>query len=257
MFLATIARDKFTCRTGSLMERSHIPLRKWLLAIHLLASSKKGMSAHQLMRNLGIGSYSTAWFLAHRIREAMGDDSHKATGGLGGANKVVEADETYVGGKAKNRAFKDVARKKPVLSLVERGGSVKSIYVPNVTAKMSALIVTNANRSSTLMTDESLIYPKLGGEFENHHTVNHSANEYARLGGYVHTNTVENYFSIFKRGLVGVYHSVSEAQLHRYLAEFDFRYNNRSKLGVEDEERAAKALKGIEGKRLTYHQPAI
>jgi transposase-like protein len=256
MFLCNDCRDKFTCRTGTLMERSHLPLHKWLLAIHLLASSKKGMSAHQLMRNLGIGSYRTAWFLCHRIREAMGDDSHKATGGLGGANKVVEADETYVGGKAKNRAFKEVAPKKPVLSLVERGGHVKSFYVANVTAKMvRPLIVTNANRASTLMTDESLIYPKLGAEFENHHTVNHSANEYARLGGYVHTNTVENYFSIFKRGLVGVYHSVSEAHLHRYLAEFDFRYNNRCGLGVEDAERAAKTLKGIEGKRLTYRQP--
>jgi transposase-like protein len=222
MFLCNDCRDKFSCRTGTVIERSHIPLHKWLLAIHLLASSKKGMSAHQLMRNLGIGSYRTAWFLAHRIREAMGDDSHKATGGIGGANKVVEIDESYVGGKAKNRAFKEPAPKKAVVSLVERGGHVKSFYVANVTAKMvRPIIVTNTNRASTIMTDESKIYPKVGEEFGNHHSVNHSAEEYARLGGYVHTNTAENFFSILKRGITGVYHTVSEAHLHRYLAEFD------------------------------------
>ncbi|MGJ0395210.1 MAG: IS1595 family transposase [Methylocystis sp.] len=256
MFLCNDCRDKFTCRTGTVMERSHVPLHKWLLAIHLMASSKKGISAHQLMRNLGLGSYRTAWFLAHRIREAMTDDSHKATGGLGGANKVVEADESYVGGKAKNRAFKEPAPKKAVVTLVERDGRAKSFHVANVTAKtVRPIIVTNASRASSLMTDESLIYPKVGEEFANHHTVNHSANEYARLGGYAHCNTAENFFSILKRGITGTYHSVSEAHLHRYLAEFDFRYNNRTGLGIEDAERAAKALKGAEGKRLMYNQP--
>jgi transposase-like protein len=256
MFLCNDCRDKFTCRTGTVMERSHVPLHKWLLAIHLMASSKKGMSAHQLMRNLGLGSYRTAWFLAHRIREAMTDDSHKADGGLGGANKVVEVDEAYVGGKAKNRAFKEPAPKKAVVTLVERDGRAASFHVANVTAKtVRPIIVTNANRASTLMTDESVIYPKIGTEFANHHTVNHSANEYARLGGYAHSNTAENFFSILKRGITGTYHSVSEAHLHRYLAEFDFRYNNRTGLGVEDTERAAKALKGAEGKRLMYRQP--
>lgn len=255
MFLCNDCRDKFTCRTGTVMERSHVPLHKWLLAIHLMASSKKGISAHQLMRNLGLGSYRTAWFLAHRIREAMTDDSHKATGGLGGANKVVEADESYVGGKAKNRAFKEPAPKKAVVTLVERDGRAKSFHVANVTAKtVRPIIVTNANRASSLMTDESLVYPKIGEEFANHHTVNHSANEYARLGGYAHCNTAESFFSILKRGITGTYHSVSEAHLHRYLAEFDFRYNNRTGLGVEDAERAAKALKGAEGKRLMYNQ---
>ncbi|MGJ0427192.1 IS1595 family transposase [Methylocystis sp.] len=255
MFLCNDCRDKFTCRTGTVMERSHVPLHKWLLAIHLMASSKKGISAHQLMRNLGLGSYRTAWFLAHRIREAMTDDSHKATGGLGGANRVVEADESYVGGKAKNRAFKEPAPKKAVVTLIERDGRAKSFHVANVTAKtVRPIIVTNANRASSLMTDESLIYPKIGEEFANHHTVNHSANEYARLGGYAHCNTAENFFSILKRGITGTYHSVSEAHLHRYLAEFDFRYNNRTGLGVEDAERAAKALKGAEGKRLMYNQ---
>jgi transposase-like protein len=240
------------------MERSHVPLHKWLLAIHLMASSKKGMSAHQLMRNLGLGSYRTAWFLCHRIREAMGDDSHKATGGLGGANKVVEVDETYVGGKAKNRAFREPAPKKAVVSLVEREGRVHSRHVADVTAKtVREVIVTNTNRASALMTDESAIYPSVGREVAGHETVNHSASEYARLGGFVHVNTAENFYSILKRGIVGTYRSVSEAHLHRYLKEFDFRYNNRSGLGVEDGERAAKALRGIEGKRLTYNQPAI
>lgn len=256
MFLCRDCADKFTCRTGTVMERSHIPLHKWLMAMMLLSSSKKGMSAHQMHRMMGI-TYKSAWFLCHRIREAMGDDSHKADGGLGGANKVVEVDETYVGGKAKNRAFKEPAPKKAVVSLVERGGRVHSRHVPDVTAKtVREVIVTNANRASALMTDESAVYPATGREFANHDAVNHSANEYARLGGYVHINTAENFYSILKRGITGVYHSVSEAHLHRYLKEFDFRYNNRSGLGVEDTERAAKALKGIEGKRLTYDQPA-
>lgn len=256
MFLCNDCRGKFTCRTGTVMERSHVPLHKWLLAIHLMASSKKGISAHQMMRNLGLGSYRTAWFLCHRIREAMTDDSHKATGGLGGANKVVEADESYVGGKAKNRAHREPAPKKAVLSLLERDGRVASFHVANVTAEMvRPLIVTNANRASALMTDESRIYPAIGAEFASHGTVNHSTNEYARLGGFMHINTAENFFSILKRGITGTYHSVSEAHLHRYLAEFDFRYNARSGLGVEDAERAARALKGAEGKRLTYRQP--
>ncbi|WP_027055703.1 IS1595 family transposase [Mesorhizobium erdmanii] len=255
MFLCNECRGKFTCRTGTVMERSHIPLHKWLLAIHLMASSKKGISAHQLMRNLGIGSYRTAWFLAHRIREAMREGV--PAGGLGGANKVVEADEAYVGGKAKNRAHREPAPKKAVLSLVERDGRVASFHVANVTADtVRPIIVTTADRASALMTDESTVYPRLGREYASHGTVNHSANEYARLGGYMHINTAENFFSILKRGINGVYHSVSEAHLHRYLSEFDFRYNNRSGLGVEDAERAAKALKGAEGKRLTYRQPA-
>ncbi|WP_439573497.1 IS1595 family transposase [Phreatobacter sp.] len=245
----------FTATIGTVYERSHIPLHKWLLATHLLCSSKKGMSAHQLFRMLGFGSYRTAWFMAHRIREGMTDTSHKTTGGLGGANKVVEVDESYVGGKAKNRAHREPAPKKAVLSLVERNGRVASFHVANVTAKtVRPLIVTNASRASALMTDESPIYPRIGKEFSSHGTVNHSANEYARLAGYMHTNTAENFFSILKRGITGVYHSVSEAHLHRYLAEFDFRYNNRSGLGVEDAERAMKAVRGTAGKRLTYRQ---
>jgi transposase-like protein len=259
MFLCNDCRDKFTCRTGTVMERSHIPLHKWLLAIHLMATSKKGMSALQLMRNLDLGSYRTAWFLAHRVREAMADLEPNKTGGpLGGADKVVEADETVVGGKAKNRAYRDPAPKKMVATLVERGGRVRSKHVANIDSKtLRPFVMKNVSRKSTLNTDEASYYVKMGREFAKHHAVDHSRNEYAyKLDGITVTvNGPENYFSIFKRGVYGIYHSISEAHLHRYLAEFDFRYNNRSKLGVEDDERASKALKGIEGKRLTYHQP--
>ena len=171
-------------------------------------------------------------------------------------NEAVEVDETYVGGKAKNRAFKEPNPKKAVVSLIERDGRVASFHVANVTAKtVRPIIVTNVNRASVLMTDEANLYIGVGKEFAAHRTVNHSANEYARMGGYIHTNTAENFYSILKRGITGVYHSVSEAHLHRYLAEFDFRYNNRSAVGVEDTERARKAIAGVSGKRLTYHQP--
>jgi transposase-like protein len=245
----------FSVTVGTAMERSKIPLNKWLLAMHLMMASKKGISAHQIHRMLGL-TYQSAWFMCHRLREGMRDISHTTTGGLGGANKVVEIDECYIGGKAKNRAYKEPAPKTAVLSLVERGGRVTSFHVANVTAKtVRPLIVTNANRSSMLMSDESVIYPKLGEEFLDHLSVNHSANEYARMGGYVHINTAENFYSILKRGLVGVYHHVSEAHLHRYLAEFDFRYSNRCDLGFKDAARTEKALKGLEGKRLMYRQP--
>jgi hypothetical protein len=199
-------------------------------------------------------TYKSAWFMCHRIREAMNEDHN--TGGIGGADKVIEADETYVGGKAKNRAYKPEPKKHIVMTLVERGGKARSFHVKNATAKtLRGTAIRIASRKSYLMTDENAAYTKLGKEFDGHATVNHSANEYARLGGFVHVNSAENYFSIFKRGVVGTFHHISEQHLHRYLAEFDFRYNNRSGLGVEDIERAARALKGIEGKRLTYHQP--
>jgi transposase-like protein len=245
----------FSVTVGTAMERSKIPLNKWLLAMHLLMASKKGMSAHQIHRLLGI-TYQSAWFMCHRLREGMRDMSHTTTGGLGGANKVVEVDETFIGGKAKNRAYKEPAPKKAVLSLVERGGRVTSFHIANVTAKMvRPLIVTNANRASMLMSDESKVYTKLGKEFGSHGAVDHSANEYARLGGFIHINTAENFYSILKRGIYGIYHHVSEAHLHRYLAEFDFRYSNRCDLGFEDAARTEKALKGLEGKRLMYRQP--
>lgn len=249
MFQCNDCRDKFTVRTGSVMERSHVPLHKWLLATHLLASSKKGISAAQIARNIGV-TYKTAWFLCHRIRAAM----EGATGNdpLGGKDKVVEADETYVGGKAKNRAKRRPAPKKAVFALVERDGHVRSFHVANVNAKdLRALIVTNVDRSSHLMTDEAHVYTRVGREFNGHSVVNHSAKQYVTTGGFKHSNTAENFFSIFKRGVIGTYHHISEAHLGRYTAEFDFRYNTRE---MTDGERAAIALKGAIGKRLTYRR---
>jgi transposase-like protein len=250
----------FTATIGTSYESSHIPLHKWLLATHLMCASKKGISAHQLWRMLGFGSYRTAWFMAHRIREGMIDPMPE--GGLGGANKVVEIDETYVGGKEANKhAWKrEPGRqggkgKAPILSLVERDGSVRSYHVPNVTAQtLRPIIVKSVNKASYVMTDDALVYPAVMKDYAGHGTVNHSAEEYVRAH-FWHTNTVENYFSILKRGIVGTYHHVSETHLYRYAAEFDFRYNRRSGLGVNDTDRAAAAVRGIAGKRLTYRQP--
>ena len=249
MFLCNDCRDKFTVRTGSVMERSHVPLHKWLLATHLMAASKKGMSAKQMERMLGV-TYKTAWFLCHRIREAM--DGAAPQGPLGGPNEVVEADETYVGGKARNRAFCKPAEKKAVVALVTRDGHARSFHVAKVNAKtLRPLIVVNVDRASHLMTDESPIYTSLGREFAGHTSVIHSANEYVRKGGFAHSNTAENFFSIFRRGVIGTYHHMSEAHLARYCAEFDLRYNTRS---LNDGERASLILKGGVGRRLTYRR---
>jgi len=246
-------RKPFSVTVGTLMERSHIKINVWLAAMHLLTASKKGMSAHQMHRMLGI-SYESAWFLCHRLREAM-RETVKTSGPLGGQNKVVEVDEAYVGGKAKNRAHREPAPKKAVLSLVERDGRVASFHVANITAEtVRPIIVTTADRASALMTDEAVVYPKIGKEYASHGTVNHSANEYVRLGSFMHINTAENFFSILKRGINGVYHQVSEAHLHRYLAEFDWRYNYRVGLGFSDQDRAEKAIKAMVGKRLTYRR---
>ena len=237
----------FTVTVGTVFERSKVPLNKWLLATYLLSSSKKGMSAHQIHRMLGV-TYKTAWFMCHRIREAMDQPS----GPLGGPDKVVEADETYVGGKARNRATRKPAPKKAVVALVERNGMARSFHVANVNAKdVRALVVTNIDRASHLMTDESPVYSRMGREFNGHSTVNHSASEYVTTGGFKHSNTAENFFSIFKRGVIGTYHHMSEAHLGRYCAEFDLRYNTRT---ITDGERAAVILKGIVGKRLTYRR---
>jgi transposase-like protein len=252
MFLCNDCRDKFTVRTGTVMERSHVPLHKWLLATHLMAASKKGMSAKQMERMLGV-TYKTAWFLCHRIREAMSGAA--PTGPLGGPNKVIEADETFVGGKERNRhASKRVGKPKmAVVSLVERGGNVRSFHVANVTGPaLRGILVQHASRKSWLMTDELAGYKSVGMEFKAHSTVVHSAGEYARgTDGFVHSNTAENFFSIFKRGVIGTYHHLSEVHLHRYTAEFDLRYNTRK---MTDGERAAVILKGGEGRRLTYRR---
>ena len=250
LFQCNDCREQFTVTVNTVCERSKIPLSKWCLAIYLLNSSKKGMSALQMHRMMG-GSYKTAWFMMHRIREAMREG--KQPGGLGGKNKVVEADETYVGGKSANRKNK-VPPKAIVLALVERDGSVRSFRVPNVSAQsLRPVIVANVSRATYLMTDEAPSYVALGREFAGHGTVNHSAEEYVRAA-FWHTNTVENYFSILKRGIVGIYHHVSETHLHRYGAEFDFRYNHRIALGYTDMERTEIAAAGIYGKRLTYRR---
>jgi len=258
-------RQQFTVTVGTVFERSKIPLNKWLLATFLMASSKKGMSAHQLHRMLGV-TYKTAWFMAHRIREAMKEDV-KSSGPLGGEGKTVEADEAYHGRREdgyvspQRKGKPYLKRKKPlkrtIVGLVERGGKVRTFHVQHATREsVREILVRNADRASTLYTDESNLYPITGKEFATHRTVKHSAKEYARREGdvIVHTNTIENVFSVFKRGMVGVYQHCGEAHLHRYLAEFDFRYNRRAKLGFTDAQRADAIMKGIEGKRLTYRR---
>ncbi len=250
MFLCNDCREKFTVRTGTIFARSHIPLRKWLMATYLMAASKKGMSALQLSRMLGM-SYESTWFMCHRIREGMKPADPAP---IGGRSSVVEADETFIGGKAKNRAYaKKDPKKHAVMTLVDRDGESRSFHVANVKAKtLREKIVTTVSRKSYLMTDELASYEKVGKEFANHGTVNHSANQFAKLGGFVHTNTAECRFSLMKRAVFGTHHSISEAHLPRYLTEWDFKWNTRN---ITDGERAALALKGTEGRRLTYHGP--
>lgn len=258
-------RQHFTVTVGTVMERSKIPLTKWVLGFHLYAASKKGMSAHQLHRMLGV-TYKTAWFMAHRIREAMKEDV-KSSGPLGGEGKTIEADEAYHGRREdgyvspKRKGLPYLKRKKPmkraIVGLVERGGKVRTFHVQHATKDaVRDVLVRNADRASILYTDESNLYPVTGKEFATHRTVKHSAKEYARREGdvIVHTNTIENVFSVFKRGMVGVYQHCGEAHLHRYLAEFDFRYNRRTALGFTDRERADDLVRGVSGKRLTYVQ---
>ena len=240
-------RKQFTVTVGTLFERSKIPISKWLLATYLLSASKKGMSTRQLSRMLGV-SVKSSWFMMHRIREAMREGK---AGALGGSNKVVEADETWIGGKAKNRAFKAPPKIEPVVALDERDGSVRSFHVESVSAStLRPILVTQIDRASYLMTDESAVYTKTGREFSGHGTVNHSINEYVR-GNFFRSNTVESYISILKRGIIGNYEWVSAKHLKRYLGEFDFRYNTRD---MTDFERTVIAAKGIQGKRLTYRR---
>ena len=245
-------RRQFRVTIDTVFEHLRIPLHKALQAVYLMSSSKKGISAHQLHRTLEI-TYKSAWFLAHRIREAMREG--KVPGGTGGQNKVVEADETWVGGKAKNaKRAAPIPEKEPVLTLVERDGPVRSFHLPAVSRRtLRPILVTQIDRRSCLMTDENAAYKRVGKEFSGHGTVNHSTDEYVR-GTFWHTNTVEGYFSILKRGITGVYQHCSQQHLKRYLGEFDFRYNARQ---ISDGERTALALKGIRGKRLTYRNPDI
>jgi transposase-like protein len=243
-------KKPFTVRMGTIFEDSHLPLHLWLQVIHLMCCSKKGIATRQIQRMLNC-SMKTAWFTGHRIREAMKENRRLFTPPLGGAGKTVEADETYVGRKAGSRAYEAPAPKQAVMALVERGGKVRSFHVPNVTAQfLRPILARHAHMDSRFMTDESSIYTGIGWNFASHGTVVHSAKEYVR--GEVYTNTIEGYFSILKRGIYGIYQHVSEAHLHRYLCEFDFRYSNRIKLGIDDSARADIALKGVKGKRLTY-----
>ena len=250
-YICRDCRKKYTVRVGSVYERSHIPLHKWVLATHLMCASKKGISAHQLHRMLGI-TYKSAWFMAHRIREAM-KPSTTTPEPMGGKGKVVEADETYIGRKPGKKKKAGYAHKLAVVTLVERDGKARSFHVDKASvATVMPILRQNVSRETALMTDESGIYHHASEEFRNHNTVNHEKKEWRR--GPVHTNTIEGFFSIFKRGMKGVYQHCNEQHLHRYLAEFDFRYNNRAALEIDDDMRAVQAHKGAEGKRLTYRR---
>ncbi len=255
-------RKDFTVTTRTVMERSHIALHKWLQAFAMMTASKKGVSAHQLHRTLDI-AYQSAWFMAHRIRECMRAGGLAA---LGGAGQIVEADETYHGRTDSPRPRRSnlppptkgrragPSGKRAIVALVERGGRVRTFHAAVADAEAVSKIVTeNVARESRLHTDESRLYTKVGEEFFAHETVRHSAKEYVR--GDVHTNSAEGYFSLFKRGMRGIYQHCAEKHLHRYLAEYDFRYNHRIKLGFSDEARMLAAMKGAEGKRLVYKKP--
>ena len=248
--------SQFTVTVGTVFEGSRIPLNKWLMAIHLMCASKKGISSKQLQRMLGV-TYKTAWFMSHRIREAMREDGRDL---LGGGGKKVEVDETFWGnkkprGQKKGRGYH---HKEKILSLVEREGRARSFHVVSVTAKtLRPIMEEQIAADSYIMTDDAGQYAHtskpLTDNFTAHGVVKHSIGEYVR--GDIHTNTIESYFAIMKRGLVGTFHHVSAEHLKRYLSEFDFRYNYREKMGFSDRERANMVLKGIEGKRLTYRQP--
>src|SRR3984893_9628484 len=241
-------RQQFSVKVGTVFEDSHVPMRLWLQAMYLLSSSKKGISSNQLHRTLGV-TLKTAWFMAHRIREAMRTVGVSPMGGEGG---IVEVAETCIGrieGVPKQKSGS--AHKNVVLTLVERGGSARSFHVDSPRrADVEGIMRDNIRKESHLMTDEGRHYKAVGRKFASHESVDHSAHEYGR--GVVHTNTVEGYYSVFKRGMKGVYQHCSERHLHRYLSEFDFRYSNRVRLGVDDVERTERALMGIVGKRLTY-----
>jgi transposase-like protein len=253
----TECRQQFTVTVNTVFERSKIPLTKWLAALFLMTASKKGISAHQVHRMLGI-SYKSTWFLMHRLREAM------RVGGLlppmGEDGGAVEVDETFIGkmeGKKKGRG--GYGHKNVVLSLLDRDtGQVRSFHVSGTTADDIVPVVrANLAKEAHLMTDQAWVYKKVGTEFAKHDSVDHSKDEWARREGetVITTNSIESYFSVFKRGMRGTYQHCSEKHLHRYLAEFDFRHNNRTALGVNDTERAHQLAKGITGKRLTYRRP--
>ncbi len=251
-------REPFTVTVGTVFERSKVGLHLWLQAVHLMSASKKGISAKQLERMLGV-TYKTAWFMAHRIREAMAVPSGRMLGGPGSSG-IVEADETFWGVatdaegiKYPAKVMKGIAHKMKIVSLVERQGEKRSFHIPTVNAAtLGPILKAQISASARLMTDEAKYYTKAGKNFVSHESVNHKAGEYAR--GDVTSNTAESSFAILKRGIIGTFHSVSEKHLQRYCVEFDFRWNTRQSLGVNDVMRADAALKGIVGKRLTYRR---
>lgn len=254
-------RKPFSVKVGTVMEASHIPMHVWLQAMHLMASSKKGISSNQLHRTLGI-TLKSAWFLSHRIREAMSEGYQRRSGQMGGPGAVVEIDETYIGpdparDSRVQRHTSQGSREHlvPIYSLVERGGEVRSFQIKKADSHtLLGILSDQVERHSRIHTDKARVYYGVHRVFlGGHRTVDHSRGEYVR--GEVHTNVVENYFSIFKRGVYGVYQHVSEKHLGRYLAEYDFRYNQRIALGVTDQQRADKTLQGVSGKRLTYATP--
>ena len=248
-------KKQFTVKFGTVFEHMRLPLHKAMQAVYLAMSSKKGISAHQLHRTLEI-TYKSAWFLLHRIREAMRDDSEIAP--MGGNGGVVEVDETFIGrlkGVEKKRAFH---HKLKVLALVDRdSGKARTMVIDDVKAEtLMPLVIANVQREARIMTDEHTGYRDAGKFFAAHGTTSHGRGEYVNLEDRtIHSNTVEGYFSIFKRGMKGIYQHCSEDHLHRYLAEFEFRYNNRAKLGFNDNDRTGVALRGIVGKRMTYREP--
>ena len=243
-------REQFSVTVGTVFERSKIGLAKWLAAAYLLCSSKKGMSAHQLHRTLGV-TYKTAWFLTHRIRFAMADFAKSGPMGEGGG--VVEADETYIGRKPGRKVKAGPRHKEQVFSLVERNGRVRSFHITGKAFDgIKKALKENVSPDARLATDEARMYRKIAKQFAEHLTVNHSRDEY--VNGDASTNTIEGFFSVFKRGMNGVYQHCDSQHLHRYLAEFDFRYNHRASLGTNDQQRTIDALAGIGGKRLTYRR---
>ena len=251
LYKCYVCRKPFTVKVGTIFEDSHIPLHLWLQAIYLLSASKKGISAHQLHRTLGV-TLKTAWFLGHRIREAMRDGDLTPFGSNGGA---VEVDETFIGNDPNIPKRRGYAHKHKVLSLVDReSGEARSIVIDSLKAEtVVPILKENIAHEARVMTDDGGQYKYLAEHFSEHGCVRHSAGEYVSITDpEIHTNTVEGFFSIFKRGMKGIYQHCKKQHLHRYLAEFDFRYNNRSALGFEDPERAENALKGVVGKRLTY-----
>jgi transposase-like protein len=242
-----VCRKPFTVKVGTIFEDSHVPMHLWLQAIMLVAASKKGVSANQLGRVLGV-TLKTAWFMGHRIRLAMAGNSGELMGSGGG---IVEADETYFGRIPGTQMRQGVGHKEMVFALVERGKGVRSFHLSgNKFDDIKGALKANVSPDAVLMTDESRLYKKIGKEFADHQSVNHSKKEYVR--GIATTNNVEGFFGVFKRGMTGIYQHCSSDHLHRYLSEFDFRFNNRASLKVSDSQRAENLLRGVSGKRLTY-----